>query len=144
MTKDRNDIIGENNMWVTGYKLQVMDRLLRGAWSQDVRAFVQVVLSMGRASSLADIAEAFGELVDEERGLVRVTVRTAHPLSESLKTRLKQRLERLEHRTVELVEQSAPELIGGIQVLFDHRMLDGSLRAQLEQLRRRLKAVRVY
>ena len=125
-------------------KLQVLDRLLQGAWSQALRAFVQVALSMGRAAYLVDIAEAFDELVDEERGRARVIVRVVHPLSHSLKTQLKQTLEQLEQRQIELTEELAPELIGGIQVLVGHRMIDGSLRTQLDQLRQRLKSVRVH
>jgi len=125
-------------------KLHVVDRLLGGPWSSEARAFVQLVLSMGRASFLIEMVEAFGQLADAERGLVRVTVRSAHPLSESLKTQLKQRLEQLERRTVSLTEEVEPELIGGIQLLLDHRLLDGSLRTQLAVLRQRLKSVRVH
>jgi len=125
-------------------KVNVLDRLLEGAWSFEARAFVQLVLSMGRTSFLIEMVEAFRELVDAERKLVRVTVRSAHPLPEPLKARLKQRLEQLEGRRVELAEEIAPELIGGIQVLLDHRLLDGSIRTQLAALRQRLKSVRVH
>ena len=125
-------------------KLGVLDRLFKGDWSQDVRNFVQVALSMGRAAYLVEMSEAFREYVDAEHKRLRVTVRTAHPLPEALKARLKQRLERSERRTIELTEELAPELIGGIQVLLDHRVLDGSLKTKLSELRHRLKSVRVH
>ena len=126
-------------------KLSVLDRLGGGAaWSSEVRAFVQMVLALDRAALLLEIADAFGELVDNDRGLIRVLVRTAHPLSSALRRQLTQRLEQLEHRTVELTEETAPELIGGIQVLLDHRILDGSLHGKLAELRQRLKSVRVH
>lgn len=125
-------------------KVQVLERLHGGAWSQDLRAFVQMVLSMGRAAHLVEIAGAFGELVDVERGIVRVRVRAARPLPAVLKTRLTQTLARREHRSVELIEETDPELLGGVQILLDDQMLDGSLRTQLDTLKQRLKSVRVH
>lgn len=125
-------------------KLGVLDRVLGGEWSEALRAFLRMVLAMGRAEALVDIVEGFRELVDAERRRVRVVVRTARPLSASLKDRLKRRLAHLEHREVELAEEMAPELLGGIQVVVDHQMLDGSLKGRLTELRRRLKSIRVH
>jgi F-type H+-transporting ATPase subunit delta len=125
-------------------KLAVLDRLFKGAWSQDVRSFVWVVFSMGRGAYLGEIADAFKAYADVEHKRLRVTVKTAHPLPEALKARLKQRLERSEQRTIELTEEVVPELIGGLQVLLDHRILDGSLKTKLAELRHRLKSVRVH
>ena len=125
-------------------KTQVLERLLGSAWSRDLKAFVQMVVSLGRAARLVEIVDAFGELVDAERGVLRVRLRTARPLPAPLKTRLKQTLERRERCSVELIEDMVPELLGGLQVLLDDRMLDGSLRTQLDTLRQRLKSVRVH
>lgn len=125
-------------------KLRMLERLLGSGWSPDVRACVHMVLESGRADHLVEITAAFSELVDQARGVARVRVRTVHPLPDALKARLTQTLERREGRRVELVEEAAPELLGGLQVLLDHRMLDGSLRTQLDALKRRLKSVRVH
>ena len=125
-------------------KLGVLDRLPAGAWSKDVRGFVHVVLSMGRAEYLIEMAQAFQELVDADHGLLRVAVHTVHPLSDSLKTKLRQRLAKLEQRRIEMVEETDPALLGGIQVFLGHRVFDGSVRTKLAELRQRLKAVRVH
>jgi len=124
-------------------KLQVLQRLLGEVWSANLEAFLRMVLSMGRAAHLVDIAQAFAELVDEARGIIRARVSSARPLEAPLKSRLKQILEHREHKQVELVEETAPELLGGIQVVLGSRMLDGSVRTQLARLRQRLKTVRV-
>ena len=124
-------------------KLRVLRRLLEGLWSEPVEAFLHVVLTLGRVEALPEMVDAFRGLADRERGVARVTVRTARPLSSSLRSRLLQALARRERRTVELVEETDHDLLGGVQVLLDHRMLDGSLRTQLGRLRRRLKQVRV-
>ena len=124
-------------------KLRVVQRVLGAAWSADLEAFLRMVLSMGRAAHLTDIAQAFAELVDEARGVVRARVSSARPLEASLKSRLTQILEQREHKHVELIERAAPDLLGGLQVVLGSRMLDGSVRTQLDRLRHRLKTIRV-
>lgn len=125
-------------------KLGVLTRALGKAWPEDLSVFLRVVLSMGRAQNLQDIAAAFRTLVDADRRRVRVTVRTARPLSAGSRVALIQRLEAMEQRRVELAEAQEPSLIGGLQVLIDHRLLDGSLKARLSELRQRLKSVKVH
>ena len=125
-------------------KLQVLQRVLGVVWSADLAAFLRMVLSMGRAAHLADIAQAFAERFDEARGIIRARVSSARPLEAPLKRRLKQILEHREHKQVELIEHTAPELLGGLQVVLGSRMLDGSVRAQLDTLKQRLKSVRVH
>lgn len=125
-------------------KLSVLDSLMAGEWAEEVRAFIRMVLDMGRAEALGEIAEAFGTLVDEARGIARVRVRTARPLTGALKTALTRRLERLGHKQVEMVEEADPALLGGIQVFIGNRVFDGSLRTKLAELRQRLKGVRVH
>ena len=124
-------------------KLTVLDRVLGRSWSSEIRAFVHVVLTLDRAAFLVEMCEAFQERVDEERGLLRVVARSAHPLSASLRATLTKRLEALQGRQVSLTEEVVPELLGGLQVLLDHRILDGSLQTKLRELRQRLKSVRV-
>ncbi len=128
----------------TADKLRVLDRLREPAWSKDVRAFVQVVVSFGRAPLLGEIAEAFGELVDAERRVVHVRVRTVHPLSATFKTQLAKRIEQLEHGSIQITEELDHALLGGIQVVIGNRVFDGSLKSQLNRLRQRLKSVRVH
>ena len=125
-------------------KLSVLDRLMDGDWTEEVRVFVQMVLDMGRAEALAEIAEAFGALVDDAHGIARVRVRTARPLTGALKASLTRKLEQLGHKQVEMVEEADPALLGGIQVFIGNRVFDGSLRTKLGELRQRLKSVRVH
>ena len=124
-------------------KLSVCAVVLGGTWQEDVRLFVRMAVAFGRAELLLDMAEAFRRLVDEDRQIARVTVRTARPLAPALRTRLVAAVERSEGRSVELVEEAAPELIGGLQVMVGHRMVDGSLKGRLAELRQRLKSVKV-
>ncbi|MBI3323667.1 MAG: ATP synthase F1 subunit delta [Candidatus Omnitrophica bacterium] len=125
-------------------KLDTLGRLLQEAWSTDTRAFVHVVLAFDRAELLGQMAAAFQELMDQERRIARVRVRSARPLTESLRDQLRSRLEARQRCTIELEEEIDAGLIGGVQVILDHRLFDGSVRTGLSDLRRRLSSVRVH
>lgn len=125
-------------------KVGVLGRALKGSWSELIRAFVRMVISMGRAEHLGDIAEAFQAAVDEDQGRLRAVVRSARPLPEAALTRLRARLEHRERKRIELTSEIAPELLGGVQVRLGHRVIDGSIRRQLSELRQQLMAVRVH
>ncbi|MBI2495590.1 MAG: ATP synthase F1 subunit delta [Candidatus Omnitrophica bacterium] len=125
-------------------KVGVLDRALKGSWSGLVSAFVHMVVSLGRAEFLQEIVEALQALVDEEHGRLRVIVRSARPLPEAVLGRLRTALERRERKAIELRPEIAPELLGGLQVRLDHRVIDGSIQRQLDELRERLTTVRVH
>ncbi len=124
-------------------KIGVLERGVRGTWLGLTRAFIQVVIGMGRPESLPAIAEALQGLLDKEQRRLRVTVRSARPIPASLLARLQASLERHEDASVELTAEVVPGLLGGVQVLLDHRVIDGSVRRQLDELRQRLKTVQV-
>lgn len=124
-------------------KVGVVGRLLKGSWSGLVQAFVRMVVSAGRAEYLPEIAAALQVLVDEDQGRLRVTVRTAHLLPDTVLARLRTRLARREGKQIELTTELDPTLLGGVQVLLDHRVIDGSVRRQLVDLRQRLTTIRV-
>ena len=125
-------------------KLAVLDRVLQRSWSELLRAFVRMVIAFGRAESLPGIVEAFQELVDAHERRVRVIVRSAHPLSESTVGRLRAGLARREGKTIEVEADVQPELLGGVQVIIGNRILDGSVRRQLQELRECLGSIRVH
>ncbi len=124
-------------------KVTVLERSLKDSWSELLRAFVRMVISLGRAEALPDIAEAFQAAVDKDEGRLRVVVRSAHPLPEVVLHRLRTRLQRREQKQIELEAEVEPELLGGIQVRLDYRVIDGSVQRQLVELRERLTTVQV-
>lgn len=125
-------------------KVGLLERALRGTWPPLVKAFVAMVVRLERCELLGQMAEALQAEVDRDQGRVRVLVRSAHPLSEAVLTQLRHALERRERKTIELEAQLAPELIGGMQLILGHRLIDGSARRQLDELWQQLTTARVH
>ena len=125
-------------------KVGLLDRALKGGWPALVKSFVHMVVSMGRSESLPQIVEAFQAAVDAAEGRLRVLVRSARPLPHAALARLRTQLERREGKSIELRAEVAPELLGGMVIHLDHRVIDGSVRRQIDELRERLSTVRVH
>lgn len=125
-------------------KIALLKKALGKGTSEWIEAFLRMVVAFGRADLLAVIAEAFDEAVDVDQGLVRAVVRSVHPLTQTALTRLHQRLESIEKKTVILTSEQDPELLGGLQVILGHRVIDYSISRQLQELSQQLTTLRVH
>jgi F-type H+-transporting ATPase subunit delta len=81
------------------------------------------------------IHEEYDRLADELSGRLTAEVRTATPLDDEQRERLRAALSGATGRDVELEVTLEPELIGGAIAKVGDLIFDGTLRAQLEQLR---------
>jgi F-type H+-transporting ATPase subunit delta len=103
--------------------------------------FLELILKKNRLSFLSAIANAYHALLDEEAGRRRVTVTVARALDPPEQDALKRQLEAITRRTVSLEIAVDPAILGGLLIRSGSLYYDGSLRGQLERLRRQLVAV---
>jgi len=102
--------------------------------SRLLRNFVGLLQSKERLRQLGAIAEAFGEQADAALGVQRAQVRSAFPLDEPERRRLKDTLEQRSGRQVVLEEETDPGLLGGLKVELGGQVFDGSVRNRLEKM----------
>ena len=117
-------------------------RVLRTALEGKVRAvflsFLLVVLDKRRQRFFPQIASVYSALVDEHLGRRRVEITLAREPSAEATAEIAQRLSAFIGRTVIPQVRVRPQILGGIIVRSEDRIFDGSLRRQLEALRRRM------
>jgi F-type H+-transporting ATPase subunit delta len=80
--------------------------------------------------------------VRSERGIVVAHVTTAERLSEAEQALVREKLEGMTGKTVDLTLRIDPDIIGGIIVRVGDQVIDGSVRNKLEKMRTRLIAGR--
>ena len=103
-----------------------------------VRNFLSFLVDQRRLIALAAIHEEYERLADELSGRLIAEVRTATPLDEDQHGRLRGALSSATGRDVELEVTLEPGLIGGAIAKVGDLIFDGTLRAQLAQLRTNL------
>jgi F-type H+-transporting ATPase subunit delta len=123
----------------TSRKRAVMAKLLDGmSASTFIRNFLFVIIDHRRIGILNDIQEAFEVLLDERLGYVRAEVTSAAPLDQQRSAELESELGRLTGKRMRLRFAVDPALIGGMIARIGSTVYDGSVRGQIQQLRRQL------
>ena len=92
-----------------------------------------------RLDRTADVLRAFGELADTHLGRLRARLTSAVPLAPDAVDALAGKLSDMTKATVILERQVEPALLGGVVAQVGSLVYDGSVRTQLEDLRRSLK-----
>ena len=92
-----------------------------------------------RLGYLAGVADMFGELADAKLGRLRAHVTSAVALDPASAQAIADKLARATKAEVILDRGIDPALLGGVVARVGSFTYDGSLRSQLEQLRRALK-----
>ena len=120
-------------------KRAVVARLAREAgYSRLTTNLLYVLIDHRRTAMLGEIREAFRAVIDERTGAVEARVAAARELTEEQRGQVAERLGRLTGKNVRCRFAVAPDLIGGMVARIGSTIYDGSVRGQLEVLRRRL------
>jgi F-type H+-transporting ATPase subunit delta len=116
-------------------KVSLLDRSLGGRASTLLLNFLKVLSAHGRLNTLRSIRRAARTLCDEMRNRVRVRVRTATELNDTLASRLTATLRGMLGGEPVLERITDPSLIGGVVLRVGDTVYDGSVSAQLERMR---------
>ena len=106
--------------------------------SRITRNLLLVISDHKRFAMFPDMVAAFQQLVDTQRGIVRAKVTVASELPAETKARLEIALGKLSGKNVLAEYQVDPAVIGGAVAKIGSMVYDGSVRGQLEGLRRKL------
>jgi F-type H+-transporting ATPase subunit delta len=123
-------------------KLGLLDALAsRMMLGKVVRNFIAVVARHQRLHELREMVSDYSALTDEAAHIAEAEVVSAQPLSEASRKLLEEQIARLAGgRKVRATYQEDPLLLGGAIIRIGSSVYDGSVRAQLHQLKQRLIA----
>jgi F-type H+-transporting ATPase subunit delta len=120
-------------------KLNVLDAIAKriGMFAQ-VRNFLAVILEHHRLGELEEILAAYRELVDEHAGAVEARITSSRPLNQADRAQLEAQITKLAGARVRASYAEDASLLGGAVVEIGSTIYDGSVRAQLQQLKQKL------
>jgi F-type H+-transporting ATPase subunit delta len=105
--------------------------------------FFFLLIDRNRIEALRDIGEVFADLVEADQNIVRARVVTAIALPADLETKLRDKLALVTGKTVILDKKVDPAVLGGVCVTLGDRIIDGTVRTNLDRLRKKLGAAQV-
>ena len=116
-------------------RLNALDTAFRGKIPDILLAILRMMVSRGHVSALSGMARDYEELARGYRGESMAVVTSAVPLKEAETVALREKLEKKLARKITLQCQVNPDLIGGIRVEVDGRVIDGSIRNKLDEIK---------
>jgi len=118
-------------------RLGLVDSLLKNA-SPATRSIVRHVVELPRGRKPVEALDAAQAVVADARGRLVAVVQTARPLSAAQANAVAERLEAAYGRKIALDQVIEPDLVAGLRITIGNDVIDGTVRARLDDLRLRL------
>ena len=118
----------------------LLERTFKGKVSQLVWNFLGVLNAKNRLGRLADIAGAYHTRLDEKLGKVEVTLTVAQPLTDEQLINAQQQISTALGKDAIIHSHVDESIIGGMIVRVKDKLLDASVRYQLQAMKEQLLA----
>ena len=120
-------------------KLKVLDAIAgRIGMFPQVRNFLAVVMEHQRLAELDEVLTEYHAIADEQSNLTEADITSARPLNDQDRAELEAQVAKLAGGRVRATYHQDATLLGGAVVRIGSTVYDGSIRAQLQQLKQKL------
>lgn len=103
-------------------------------FDEDIVSFVKVLIVNNRTNYIKDVLQAFNSLCNEYKGVKEGLIYSAFPLNKETINKIKNKISQIEKMDVELISRIDSSLIGGVKVVINSHVYDGSIKNQLEKM----------
>jgi F-type H+-transporting ATPase subunit delta len=120
-------------------KLKVIDAIAqRIGMFPAVRNFIAVIMEHQRLHELNEILTEYHTIADEQSHMAEAEITSARPLNDQDRADLEAQVAKLAGGRIRATYHQDPTLLGGAIVRIGSTVYDGSIRAQLQQLKQKL------
>lgn len=117
---------------------RTLEKVFKGRVSPLVYNTLGVLNHNRRIGVLPGVIDAYRELLDKQLGKIEVDVIVAQKLGSMELEQVRQRISQAIGKQAVLRQKEDPSVIGGLVIRIEDKLIDGSVRSQLEAMRRRL------
>ena len=118
-------------------KEEMLDKTLKGVDSNIIN-LVKLLVKNHRQRYILDTFQAYNSLANELRGVKEGLIYSTYRLDDKTLEKIKQKIKEIEKCDVDLINIIDPTLIGGMRVVIDGHIYDGSIKSYLEKLKQSL------
>ncbi|QQY79179.1 ATP synthase F1 subcomplex delta subunit [Keratinibaculum paraultunense] len=108
---------------------------------QEMINFLYVIIDKRRESYFMSISNEFKKLFNEHENILEVTAITAVPMDKKAQDRLKVILGNKMNKTINLRNVVDKDIIGGVLLRIENKIIDGTIKGQLESMEKVIKNV---
>ncbi len=116
-------------------KKDIIENVFSGKINEEVLNFLKIVMDKKRGNEIAAITKAYEARVYKHKGIEKATVVSAVPISDENMKAITEKLETLTGKSIEMTSKIDKTILGGVTVRIGDRVIDGSLKSRLEDVR---------
>lgn len=121
-------------------KKQTVRNVFEGRISQEMVNFLLVLIDKGRVRHFQRIVKQYELLLNESLGFSRGVIYSAVPLSEAQLASFEEKIGQLIDKKVKLDNRIDKNLIGGVRIFIEGKLIDASVKKWLSDLKENLIA----
>lgn len=116
-------------------RISAVEEAFSGSVPEYIVYFLQLLCEKGRIQLLDNCVKEYLRLVDASEHVSVAKVTSAVELTDSEKKRLQEKLEKISGQSVIMERITDPTIMGGIIIETEGRVIDGSLRKRLQEVK---------
>jgi len=120
-------------------KKQVARQVFDGRISRETFNFLMILIDKRRTASFHRIVKEYQKLMNQEQGISLGTVYSVEPLTDIQLSSFEEKTAKLLKKNVKLVNKNDTSLLGGVKIFVEGKVIDASIRRQLQDLEGRIK-----
>ncbi len=126
----------------TGQRAALLKRAFDGKVAPLLVNFLGVLNAKGRLNTLSEVAEAYQYLLDKKRNKIEVDVTVAHQLTMDQMNMIQQKVSTALGKTATVTAHVDESIIGGLMLRVEDKLIDASVKYQLEAIKQNFLAAR--
>lgn len=125
-------------------KMKIVENILKGKVSDDMTGFLMIIIKKGRYQEINAIFDYMIEQMKKLQGIGTLQVTSAMPLSEEQKDKIKRKVLSLtSYKELEIIYEIDEEIIGGLILCMDDRVVDNSICTKLTTMGKHLSQIQL-
>lgn len=121
-----------------GEKFNLFQNIYKNNISEEILGLISIVVNKNRETEILEILEIFLELVKDYKGITTAYIFSAIALNDEQLTKIKENLSKNLNKEIIIEASVKPELIGGLLINVDGKVIDNSIKRNLDDIKKSL------
>ncbi len=118
-------------------RIDILEKTLKGV-DKNIVALIDVIMENNRTDLLIDVFDSFNSYCNQYRGVSEGLIYSTLKLDQTVIDQIEKKISKIEGSKVELKNVIDPSLIGGVKVVIKDRIYDGSIKHNIEMMKKDL------
>lgn len=119
-------------------KFNLFQNIYKDNISEEILGLMSIIVKKNRETEILEILETFLELVREHKGITTAFIYSATALTNEQINNIKENLSKNLNKEIIIKADVKPDLIGGLLINVDGKVIDNSIKKSLEDIKKSL------